>query len=95
MPETLGKGFHTDIDDLHLHVEVHVDGWSYRIIRAKGNQIVKDWSSPAHPSINTYSEPENVKFQAVSDALLELERIHDDPHKVFEETEWEPYGGGH
>lgn len=91
----LGKGFHTDIDGLHLHVEVRYEGWMYRIIQPKGNETLKDWTLPPHTSTGKYTDPEHTKFHAVSDALLKLNRPHDDPDEVFWKLEWRPYGPGH
>ena len=91
---TKGLGYHTNLGGLHVEVEVRDDGWQYRILRIKKNQVLKDWALAQHPSTTEYSEPENTKFQAVSHALLELGQTGEDPHEVFRKTKWTQYGSG-
>ena len=90
-----GLGYHTDIDGLHVEVEVRDEGWQYRILRVKANVVLKDWTIPQHASTTEYGEPENTKFQAVSHALIELGRTGEDPHEIFSKTQWTRYGSGH
>jgi hypothetical protein len=90
----LGKGFHADLDGLHLHAEVQLEGWQYRILNVKENSVVKDWTMPLHASTSYYGEPANTQFQAVVEALRHLGR-RENAHKVFARIKWEPYGPGH
>jgi hypothetical protein len=92
---TAGMGYRTDIDGLHLQAQVQADGWRYRILRTKDNELIKNWTLPPHESTGAYAEPENTKFHAVSDALLELGKTTDDPHDIFGKIPRTPYGPGH
>ncbi len=89
-----GTGFHTDVDALHLEVEVRHEGWNYRILKTTRNEVIKNWTLPPHAGTSKYGEPENTKFHAISEALIALRRL-DDPHKVLAEAGWTPYGPGH
>src|SRR5690242_537475 len=89
---TKGLGYHTNFNGLHLEVEVRDDGWQYRAVLIKGNQVLKNWTIPQHPSTTEYQEPENAKFEAISYALGELGKTKEDPHEVLRRTTWTPYG---
>ena len=84
-------GFHSDVEDLHLEVEVHRDGWNYRIVTSSGRVVLRDWTLPPYATTGDYSEPGNTKFHAVSEALLCLGKTQDDSHAVFSKTVWYSY----
>ena len=84
-------GFHSDVEDLHLEVEVHHDGWNYRIVTSSGRAVLRDWTLPPYATTGDYSEPGNTKFHAVSEALLCLGKTQDDTHVVFRRTVWYSY----
>ena len=91
---TLGQGYSANIAELHVKVELQVDGWHYRVAQRKGDKVVVDWELAEHSSTAKYAEAEQAKFEAVYSALLFLQSRHN-PHEVLPKLKWAQYGPAH